>query len=77
MMTTAMMLVPAPVLGAISASPIPPVTLATLDLSGMLTIAGAVAAALVALAAVRVVFSGRRAPDVSVADPAVSLPLAA
>ena len=79
MMTTATMILPAPVLGAVSASPVPPVTLATLDLSGMLVVAAAVVAALVGLVAVRMAMSGRRASEISVTetDRATSLPLAA
>lgn len=77
MMTTAMMITPVPVLGAVSASPLPPVTLATLDLPGVLVISTAVAAALVALVVVRAVRARRRLSDMSVADRAVPLPLAA
>jgi hypothetical protein len=78
MMATAMMMIlPPPVLGTVAASPVPPVTLASLDLSGLLVGAAAVVASLVALVLIRSAVSGRTGSALSVADRAVSLPLTA
>ena len=76
MMATAMMILP-PVLGAVAASPVPPVTLASFDLPGLFGGAAAVVASLVALVLIGSAVSGRAGSALSVADRAVSVPLTA